>query len=134
MFVEGSEKLFHLEVIQKVRTLKFGDFWPQPPPPLPPLSHLYAFAHFKKTSSHFVHFTYIFHHPPRTHTYTLKKLMKSWLFIIMWITNKWLKLLKYVYIQDIVQDLHRCTLFFFIKNKFSGFSFVFLISLSFYKK
>ena len=57
----------------------------EPPPRL-----LYAFVHFKKTPSHFVRFTYIFHPPTHTHAhthYTFRKLTKPWLFIMMWITN-----------------------------------------------
>ena len=75
---------FTLGVIQKVLTLKFGDFWT----PSPPLVRLRTFQEDPvPLRTFYVHFS-----PPYTHThahthYTFRKLTKPWLFIMMWITN-----------------------------------------------
>ena len=102
-----------------------------PPPPLPPCTlsyisrkpppHSYVLRTFFSPSTPIPSLPFHTHIHIHTDlgnlsTYTFRKFIKSWLFVMTWIMNKWFKILKYIYYKILLYKIHINTPCFFMRS------------------
>ena len=82
-----------------IRTFYVHFSAPPPPSPPSPFTHIHIHTDLGNLS-----------------TYTFRKFIKPWLFVMTWIMNKWFKILKYIYYKILLYKIHINTPCFFMRS------------------